>query len=365
MTHLAAILRLIIATLLLAAPVSADELRTDGIPVRDIRITGVSNGRVTFILGNREQSRPISEVRFNLDAVPALKRAEDSLDAGDSEQALAYLNDAMQQAVRPWETAWLLYRRIIILDAQGRFTEAAHAWADLVLLDDSASWDVAAPVSPDDRPVDEVVAASLARLREARAATDSAMLRQSLDRLIARVETIAKRPWEPPTEDSDPPPLPSPEPESPPTDAPSSEPPDPAPAEAPPDEVRSPVGEPAPSPAPRSVPTSLPLPTPHETAERVTAALRAGEWSAARNLLTPYLSDTRDYPLDLLLLQYGRILVETGDHEIGVLRLLQCVILFPQSPHAEEAARRAAELCEGSLNRPELAERLRSRSVSG
>ncbi len=308
-----------------AAPVFADEIVISGIPLPGVAVRGVAGCEVQYTLAGRMHSRPAASTIIHLDDVPALASAEAQAKEGNLDAALVLLDQGATQASKPWQKDWLHYRRTRLLDAAGRYTQACHAWATLLLTATEPCWLEAMPTAAPDRADEAVAESALAQLRHARAqAGEDAVAVEVID---AAIEAISK---------------------------------------AQRGEIASaPVETPAPrareeSPAARRAP----IVAGPAVAEEIDRLLEGRQFAEARREIERLVAAPGTYPLDRLLHQYGRVLAAQGQTRDAAVRFMQGAILFASGPHAASSLFETARLYAGPLGDRAAARRLLDRAAS-
>ena len=320
------------ATLACSSPARADEIVISGIPLSGVIVRGLDGCEVQYSMAGRPNARAVDRLTLHLDAMPALERAEAQAAQGNLEEALTLLDEAGTQATQPWHKTWVHYRRTRLLDGAGRYTLACRAWATLLLTSTDACWAEAMPTSPPDRPGKAEAEQALSQLRLARAkAKDDSLAADLLD---AAIESISK------IEAAEAAPRPDPQP------PPQGE--DRGEAE----ESREPA-----APAPRVVIGPA-------IADEIDRLLNADQLSEARREIEVLVAEPKQYPLDRLLHQYGRVLAMQSQPRDAAVRFMQCAILFAQGPHAASSLFETARLYAGPLNESVAARRLLDRAQS-
>ncbi len=322
-------------TLMLTATAAAargDEILLGRIPISGVEVRGVSECQVHYTMAGRLSTRPIDRVILHLDAMPALKTAESAAADGRLDDAMKQLDEAYAQASEPWHKTWIHYRRTRLLDAAQRYTPACESWATLLLTSVDACWLDAMPACQPDRPDAASRDAALVQLRKAldQSQPDSVaaeMLDEAM-RTITNLETseryeIGQAPAEQETPAE-------------PGAAPSAE---------------QPTEKPTP-PAGRG-----------DVADEIDDLIEAGRAREARQQIEQWVADTRSYPLDRLLYQYGQVLAAANPRDAAV-RFMQCAILFAGSSYAPPSLFEAARLYAGPLADPATARRLLERARS-
>lgn len=170
----------------------ADTILVGRVPLKDVVVQGVANGRVQYAVNNRRAERSVDDVRVLFDEAPSLAAAEIAIDEGRTEDALRGFERALSEVSAPWKSAWIHLRRSRTLDAEGRLAEAVEAWAAILIVDGDSWWANAAPVrparsQPDVAQVDRALQA-LAAARDRHA--DAPMLRAAIDDLEQRVRSL-------------------------------------------------------------------------------------------------------------------------------------------------------------------------------
>lgn len=320
------------AALALSAAAGADEIIISGIPLPNVTVRGLDGCEVQYAANGRAQSREVARSILHLDDVPALAQAEAQAARGDLAMALALLDEAATQAIKPWQRTWLHYRRTRLLDAAGRYTQACHAWATLLLTTTEPCWLEALPTCPPDRADKAVAASALAQLRQARTeAGEDGVAVQVINAAIEAIDKaqrgeIAPAPIETP---------------------------------APRGEDKS-VAAPAGAPKARGTP-AIAGPA---IADEIDRRLDGGQFAEARREIERLVAAPGTYPLDRLLLQYGRVLAAQGQTRDAAVRYMQCAILFAPGPHAATSLFEAARLYAGPLGDRAAARRLLDRAAT-
>lgn len=338
--------------LLFAGRGSADEIRIGSIPITGIEVRDITPRGVSYLFQGQPQTRALDGLRLHLDAIPQVKEAEDAVDRGETTAALALLTVGLELADDPVSRRWILFRRMIILDDAGRFTEAAGEWATLYLDSRDAGWARYAPVSPDDTPIKSVAQATYERLEEASEVNASTNLRSTLRDLLERVDAIrATAPLIAPA---------VPEESERQTDDPSPdaiEPTDATP-DVSPTETESESKSANPIRPTRTETTESSDGRSASIADRIDRALELGEYDEAERLIRDYVERPRRYPLDRLLYQYGQLLEAQNDTMECLRRYMQCAILYPESHESIRALARAARVYGVRKQAPDIARRL-------
>ena len=324
---------------------AADELVIGKISIGDVVIEGISEGKVTYLLGNRSSTRPVDAVILYFDEVPALRKGEVALAAGDYVNAVKFLRAALRETEISWQRAWVFYRLALVYDGMGEYTNAVGVWAELITASPESYWIIALPVCEPDYADGETVARVLKLLGEARRVVTNTILTPTIDEMIKQVKWIGDR--EPPAkdvvEDKD---------ETTDTDAEEKE--------ISGNEVNNNDSN-----TNRNKPvinnnkmnnnkvpgrTEFPVvlieggaggtAAGGELANRIDKLLNDGKFELAKRELEKLVAEPGVYPLDRLLYQYGLVLRGTGYTQEALVRFLQCGILFESSEYA------AASFCE-------------------
>lgn len=320
------------AALALSGPARADEIIISGIPLPNVTVRGLDGCEVQYAMNGRAQSREVARSILHLDDVPALAQAEAEAARGDLARALSLLDEAATQAIKPWQRTWLHYRRTRLLDAAGRYTQACHAWATLLLTTTEPCWLEALPTCPPDRADKAVVEPALAQLRQARTeAGEDAVAVEVINAAIEAIDKAQRGEIAP------------------------------APIEAP-----APRGEDESAAAPAGAPKARETPAAAgpAIADEIDRRLDGQQFAEARREIERLVAAPGTYPLDRLLFQYGRVLAAQGQTRDAVVRYMQCAILFAQGPHAASSLFEAARLYAGPLGDRAAARRLLDRAAS-
>lgn len=362
----------------------ADVIRIGRETVNDAVALGLTDGELVYRVGFKTRSVDANEARLYLDGIPELQRAEQALDQREFDTAFELWGEALDAADADWRKAWILFRLAAVYDQRERFTEAAGAWARLLLLSPDPYWAPFAPKSDpanDDDLTRDVAARSLAWLREAEKVIEDPTLRPIILELIPSVERL---------ESTAPEPKPKPGRLSERGDAVELE------AESsatPTDEQTLPEeltelarnenkdaivdakksldsssadqgADPGPSPAPEARFEDANLNEINAFADRIDALLNDDHAVEARRELERIATNPDRYPLDRLLHQYGRALRATGEPREAAIRFMQCAILFDGSEYAAASLFAAAEIYDADFNRPEIKRRLFERALT-
>lgn len=128
-----AFLFLIVAFAASVRPVAADTVKLRGKPAfQNVLVTGYSDGRVVFRgISKYIIQSPIREVEsLAIDAAPDLSAAELHAAAGRWDEAAGAYQQAARDAREGWLADLVVARRVMALDAAGRFGEAVESWLD-------------------------------------------------------------------------------------------------------------------------------------------------------------------------------------------------------------------------------------------
>lgn len=316
-----------------AGPGLADEIVISGIPLTGVVVRGVERCEVQYTMAGRLTARSIDRIALHLDDVPALGKAEARAALGDLDQAMTLLDEAASQAKHPWHRTWIHYRRTRLLDAAGRYTQACHAWATLLLTGAEPCWADSMPTCPPDQPDPQTHAQALAQLRRARESAGEGSIAAGL--LDSALESLAM------IKPADAARQPRPDPDGQ-TDDPQRE--------APQDQRQA-------RPPSRVIAAGPPL------ADEIDRMLDAGQAVVARREIEMLVAAPGGYPLDRLLHQYGRVLAMQGQPRDAAVRFMQCAILFEQGPHAASSLFETARLYAGPLADGRTARRLLDRAA--
>lgn len=308
----------------------ADEVLLGRIPIAGVTVRGVEGCEVIYTMSGNLTNRPADRVILHLDAMPALQKAEDAAARQHPDEAMAQLDAALKQASEPWQKLWVHYRRTRILNDAGRYTHACTSWATLLLTSIEPCWVDAMPACAPDHPDEAMKIAALAQLNKALAQfKDESVARDMIDlaiRTISDLDTSEAAPA---------------------VDAPAQENAEPTePSTA--DETTA---------TPRAAES-------HTIADDIDAMLAGGRTDEARREIEKWIANTRQYPLDRLLYQYGRVLAAQGKSRDGAVRLMQSAILFPDGSFAAASLFETARLYAGPLNDVMTARRLLERAQS-
>ncbi|MCC6909907.1 MAG: hypothetical protein IT430_18385 [Phycisphaerales bacterium] len=321
--------RLCTITLMLTAVASSargDEILLGRIPISGVEVRGVTECEVHYTMAGRLSTRPIDRVILHLDAMPALQKAETAAAEGRLDEAMNHFDEAYAQASEPWHKTWVHYRRTRLLDAAGRYTPACQAWATLLLTSVDACWLDAMPASRPDRPDAATRDAALVQLRKAlEQAQPDSVAAEMLDetvRIISNLETSERYQT----------------------------------GEAP-EEVQAPAEPDAAQPIERPAPPA----GSGDVADEIDGLIEAGRTREARRQIEQWVADTKSYPLDRLLYQYGQVLAASSPRDAAV-RFMQCAILFAGSSSAPPSLFEAARLYAGPLDDAATARRLLERA---
>jgi tetratricopeptide (TPR) repeat protein len=136
---------LTIAGLSACAPAFADTI-TIGVPVDDVDIIRIRGATITFRHDGTIYTRPLSIVEsLAFDDLPALSLANDEIARSDHEAAVPHLVQALADATTEAQTIWIHAQLLLIHDVAGRSAEAMRHFAEIIVLDDDASWEPSAP----------------------------------------------------------------------------------------------------------------------------------------------------------------------------------------------------------------------------
>lgn len=305
----------------------ADEIMLGRIPLSGVTVRGIDNCQVLYTLSGALSNRPIDRVVLHLDAMPALERAETAAAEQRLDEAMALLDEAMRQASEPWQKSWIHYRRLRLLNDAGLYTRACGAWATLLITSLDPCWVDTMPTCEPDRPDEATAEAALVQLRKALEVSQAnAVARDMVDlaiRTISNIELVEE---------------------------------DAAPVAPAPDASESERGGEVEAPA------EVTPAAPRTIADDIDDLIKAGNARDARREIEKWVADTKKYPLDRLLHQYGRVLAADKQSKDAAVRFMQCAILYPDSPHAAASLFETARLYAGPLGDVATARRLLDRA---
>ena len=312
------------------AATHADEVLLGRIPISGVTVRGVEGCEVIYTMSGSPTNRPADRVILHLDAMPALERAEVAAAEQRPDEAMTLLDEALGQAREPWQKLWVNYRRTRLLTSAGRYTQACGSWATLLLTSVDPCWVDAMPACPPDHPDEATKSTTLAQLNKALAQFKEESVASDMIALAIRTISDLDTSKAAPT-----------------GEAPAEE--DVSPGEAPGNDE---------SPAtPQAAATRT-------IADDIDAMLAAGRTDHARQEIEKWVADTRQYPLDRLLYQYGRVLAAQGKPRDAAVRFMQCAILYGESSFAAASLFETARLYAGPLSDPAAARSLLQRAGS-
>lgn len=317
-------------SLTLAASARGDEVLLGRIPISSVIVRGVDGCNVIYTMAGNLTNRPVDRVILHLDAMPALQKAEDAAAEQHLDEAMTQLDAALKQASEPWQKSWVHYRRTRILNDAGHYTPACGSWATLLLTSIEPCWVDVMPACKPDHPDEATKIAVLAQLNKALdQSEEESVARDMIDLAIRTISDIDTSEAAPAVE------VPADE-----NVAPSAAPKD--------DEI---IAKPHAS-------------ATHTIADEIDAMLAAGRTDEARREIEKWVANTRQYPLERLLYQYGQVLAAQGKPRDAAVRFMQCAILFSDSSLAAPSLFETARLYAGPLNEVPTARRLLERAQS-
>ena len=109
----------------------ADEIKCHGQWFKGIQISGVTEGKLTYLAGFDEHIRPLKEIEaLKIDGLTNLIGAEAAFESGDYQKALAMY--ALVKSQCDWLGHWVLSRQADAADRAGQPTKAIDAYLKLI-----------------------------------------------------------------------------------------------------------------------------------------------------------------------------------------------------------------------------------------
>jgi tetratricopeptide (TPR) repeat protein len=184
------VIGLFVLDLVVGAGALADDIQVDNFWYRNVRVRGVREGRLLYLVGGSSRDVALDRVKaIQLSRYPDYQRAVEALDEARAPRAVVLLSNVLSR-VREDDLKPLIRARLVqAYDQSGRFTEALSTYLELLQADDSAYFAGLAPDNlPDEQAQREAAAADVARaIRSVR----SEAARRALADLRRQLESAA------------------------------------------------------------------------------------------------------------------------------------------------------------------------------
>jgi tetratricopeptide (TPR) repeat protein len=174
------------------------------LPIKDVKITGISGTNLNFTSRGAQASRPLEAIiRLEVDGEPVFNQAEQAFAARKYDAAVDGYDKAIRSTARPWLKDWIGPRLVESAAQTGRFDAAVSGYISLLMSNPSAAARYKPPL-PDgrstfiDTAIKDVNAALSQKLSEEqrlamlnfllelqRAKGDPSAVEQTLQQLIA------------------------------------------------------------------------------------------------------------------------------------------------------------------------------------
>ncbi len=311
----------------------ADDVILGEFLLPEVSVRGVSEGMVRYKVGRVTNERAIERIVFYLTDVPDLQIGEVAFAQNNIQEALDAWAEALNETDKPWQRAWIHYRRTIAFDNTGRFVEAVGEWAQLIVLQPDSYWSMTAPVAAHDFPSVKTTVASLELIRDAQTQIANPILKSAAANYEEDIEDIlhkamdAERDSNNATDEnitginndhkSDT------EMTNPDSTHIKNEP-------QPGKTLQNDTNAPDMSKAAENYDT----PQTGGVGEQIDQAIANENYIIARKQIELLAANPRNYPIDRLLYQYGIVLRNLEQPQDAAIRLMQCAILFPDSRYA-------------------------------
>lgn len=169
---------------LLAAGAAGDEITLGRVPLPNVRITSIDNGKVMYLANRREQRETdLSQITaIKLDRYPKFAQSVAKI-ADQPADAAADLRGLLGSVEEKWLKPLIRLRLSEALDRAGRFDQAIQAWSEAVADDNSAYFIGRLPRN---------VPTDAAQRKAARAAAKGALADARNARVKAELEKVVK-----------------------------------------------------------------------------------------------------------------------------------------------------------------------------
>ena len=181
---------ILVAIAAVATAARADVVQVGGLAYREVKVTGFSQGSLTFMPLNRPVTKPLADVTLiEMEGKAQFNQAE-KLRVKEPQEAVGHYDSAMEAAWVPWQKDLVAWRRLDALSRAGLTGRWAREWT--ALLAESSS-EAAGKLRPgkarDEAELKEAVSHLEAALPNAKGARATVEIKNVLAQL--RAETTA------------------------------------------------------------------------------------------------------------------------------------------------------------------------------